>query len=82
MRSIERIYELKLVFEIRGTGGADPLVRAGRPVPLKYARLLVGSAKDALRNQAPDEELRPSEWSVRHVPWGVCRRATERQYRD
>src|ERR1035441_8670807 len=33
MRSIERIYELKLVFEIRGTGGADPLVRAGRLVP-------------------------------------------------
>jgi hypothetical protein len=35
----------------------------GRPVPLKYARPLVGSAKDAPRKSAPDEESRPSGWS-------------------
>jgi hypothetical protein len=39
------------------------LSRLGRPTE---------SAKDALRYQAPDEELRLGGESVRHVPWGVC----------
>jgi hypothetical protein len=37
---------------------------------------------DALRNQAPDEELRPNGWLREARPVGSSRRTTERQYRD